>query len=538
MRITDDGNVGIGTTGPESRVQITGGGLCVGSNANCNTDNNTEGTVYSGSTAMTVYDVAEMYPTTDTTLTPAEVVALDPERGVFVKRASHDPGYPETLLGVISTQPGVLLGGFAGTQFKGEHQVAVALSGRVPVKVSQEAGAIKIGDRLTLSSIAGVAKKATSTEQTIGIALEPFPSPTATSTIQVFVNLGYSRLSPKIVNGVVSGGPFSGIDSIYSEYYSTSTPALFIASTGNLGIGTTSPQYTLHVEGDIAARSFVNISTRTAKTDIVRVDGAGEETLLRDLLSATTTRYKYIGDTEAEEHLGLIAEEAPSSIQSSNGKGIDLYKMATALLAGMKAQERKIQELDTALSSLVPPSGTKLGTTNAWSVDQTSGKVNVSFFGDLNLQGNSILDVKKITGYLGKWSIDEDGTLMAVRVITDEIISKRIETETLKVKGTSHFGTPEKPQGITLYDEITKEPYCVKVKGGAVVSEAGTCGSVVFAGTEVLAPEGGETSTAATTTAAISDSTTATSTPVTAETTATSTPATSETASTTVSLAE
>src|SRR5207249_5001423 len=37
-------------------------------------------------------------------------------------------------------------------------------------------------------------------------------------------------------------------------------------------------------------------------------------------------------------------------------------------------------------------------TTNAWNIDQVSGKVNVNFFGSLNLQGNDILDVGRITG--------------------------------------------------------------------------------------------------------------------------------------------
>lgn len=37
---------------------------------------------------------------------------------------------------------------------------------------------------------------------------------------------------------------------------------------GNVGIGTSTPEYKLHVTGDVAATSFVNISTRTAKKDI------------------------------------------------------------------------------------------------------------------------------------------------------------------------------------------------------------------------------------------------------------------------------
>jgi len=38
-------------------------------------------------------------------------------------------------------------------------------------------------------------------------------------------------------------------------------------------------------------------------------------------------------------------------------------------------------------------------------------------------------------------------------------------------------GTPEKPAGITLYDEATGSPYCVKVVNGAMVSVAGECPS-------------------------------------------------------------
>jgi hypothetical protein len=36
-------------------------------------------------------------------------------------------------------------------------------------------------------------------------------------------------------------------------------------------------------------------------------------------------------------------------------------------------------------------------------------------------------------------------------------------------------GTPEKPNGITLYDEDTGEAYCVKIRGGQMVSEPGEC---------------------------------------------------------------
>ncbi|OGN23069.1 MAG: hypothetical protein A2918_03570 [Candidatus Yanofskybacteria bacterium RIFCSPLOWO2_01_FULL_42_49] len=114
-------------------------------------------------------DLAEDFPTYDETLAPGEVVALDPQNPVFVKRAS----FGESIAGIISQTPALHMAGYDYTKYLNNKQVAVALAGRVPVKVSDENGPVEVGDRLTVSKTKpGYAMRASEAGMTIGIALE------------------------------------------------------------------------------------------------------------------------------------------------------------------------------------------------------------------------------------------------------------------------------------------------------------------------------------------------------------------------------
>ena len=79
------------------------------------------------------------------------VVSADPENDNKV--VSSKNAYDKTVLGIVSTKPGWLVGVESATTVK------LALTGRVPVKVTTDNGIIERGDLLTTSSTPGYAMK-------------------------------------------------------------------------------------------------------------------------------------------------------------------------------------------------------------------------------------------------------------------------------------------------------------------------------------------------------------------------------------------
>ena len=130
-------------------------------------------------------DLAEVYSSNDGSIAEGDVVSVDSsiQNGVQKSRKTYD----STVLGIVSTKPGMVLGdgNVSGTP------VLVALSGRVPVKVSAENGEIKAGDYLTSSSIPGVAMRATKAGAIIGTAMTGYDGE-GVGVVIVFVKNGNS----------------------------------------------------------------------------------------------------------------------------------------------------------------------------------------------------------------------------------------------------------------------------------------------------------------------------------------------------------
>jgi len=130
MIIQNAGNVGVGTLTPSTKLHVAGS------------------VQVDGNIAAKYQDVAEWVPSRETLL-PGRVVVLDPQRTNHVM-ASTRP-YDTTVVGVVSEQPGVLLGE------GGEDKVKVAMTGRVKVKADASHRPIRTGDLLVTGGKAGTA---------------------------------------------------------------------------------------------------------------------------------------------------------------------------------------------------------------------------------------------------------------------------------------------------------------------------------------------------------------------------------------------
>ncbi len=173
---------------------------------------------------VTSTDVAENYSDINNNLEPGDVVALSlngPTKSM-IKAGRKLEG---AILGIISTKPGVLLSDISESNGQTDlaHPKPVALVGRVPVKVTDENGPIKVGDYLTPSKTRhGYAMRATQAGLVLGRALENYPRTedvtqpgTSPDKILVYANLSY--YIPSVADLIQSNNENTDLTSLNME---------------------------------------------------------------------------------------------------------------------------------------------------------------------------------------------------------------------------------------------------------------------------------------------------------------------------------
>ena len=151
--LSNTGNFAVGSLNATGTITVNSG---AGATAIVNGAGNAVGNIGSSTTyfnqlfaqaTTALYaDLAEMY-TTDAEYTPGTVLIFGGNQEVTMSTVTHDT----RVAGVVSTNPAHIM----NSGLQGEHTVAVALTGRVPVSVI---GNINPGDQLVTSDQAGVAE--------------------------------------------------------------------------------------------------------------------------------------------------------------------------------------------------------------------------------------------------------------------------------------------------------------------------------------------------------------------------------------------
>ncbi|MEK7640972.1 MAG: DUF5011 domain-containing protein [Patescibacteria group bacterium] len=138
----------------------------------------------------------------------------------YLEKASRP--YDSGAVGVVSTEPGIELG---KEEFKNQPTRPVGIGGRVPVKATNENGAIKPGDYLTTSSLPGYAMKATRSGTIIGRALDYFDA--RQGTVMIFLDVHYRSMGWRTEVNDTFDGELQGIGS--------STPNTFVIDQKGTG---------------------------------------------------------------------------------------------------------------------------------------------------------------------------------------------------------------------------------------------------------------------------------------------------------------
>ena len=130
-------------------------------------------------------------------------------------------------------------------------------------------------------------------------------------------------------------------------------PRMTIDTSGEVGIGTTSPNYPLEVATANGAYlntsgNWVNPSSRTLKENIKSLTA---EEAITTLNALNPVKYNYKVD-KTEQYVGFIAEDVPDLVAVNNRKGMVPMDVVAVLTKVVKEQQKIITELKNEIDEI------------------------------------------------------------------------------------------------------------------------------------------------------------------------------------------
>ncbi len=110
----------------------------------------------------------------------------------------------------------------------------------------------------------------------------------------------------------------------YAQIELGGSPRFFVNSSGNVGIGTTSPSYTLHVNGSVAGTSaYNNLSDKRYKKDILPIENALDKILALNGITFNWDKEATDMNLDDNNHIGLLAQDVEKIVPQAVTTGTD-----------------------------------------------------------------------------------------------------------------------------------------------------------------------------------------------------------------------
>jgi len=325
--VDKDGNVGIGTTRPEAKVQI--GNILIAGGSVVDKD------------VLVVTAAAKAFPESDGTIATSDNNwssngAYWASPMIYRSKRFPDAGggiFPNDNFGELMLQ-GTSHGNVynRGISFITTPNDNDATSPAIRMRVDPN-GNVGIGTTSPLAPF----HVAFNEPSSAGITIENTASGGRRYGLAVSAN----------ASSVPQGSFFIGDQTSGTEH-------LVISASGNVGIGTVNPTERLVVAGNIQATGKVcgNIqcpSSRELKENIAALSTQEATAAFENL---NPVKFTYKADAQQDLHVGFIAEEVPELLATPDRKGINPMDVIAVLTKVVQEQQKTIADLQSRVKSL------------------------------------------------------------------------------------------------------------------------------------------------------------------------------------------
>jgi hypothetical protein len=260
-------------------------------------------------------DLAEIYYAKDYSINAGDLVSLSGEGVSQVEKSENSKR--ENIIGVVSTKPGQVLGEADG---QGK-PVPIALTGRVPVKITTENGEIKAGDQITVSSTkVGYGAKAITSGRVVGKALA---DATPDDMVTVFVEPGYWQAPLNFDLSSIFTDDSDALSMNTAESFVDTSTEVKEAVIKNL---TSSKQF------NSVNQDLVDQVQKGFKTQQDQIKDLNKE--IENLKSSDSAILKQIGDQVQNGENTNKATENVTGVRLVEGSGFEYIKNLEAIKSG------------------------------------------------------------------------------------------------------------------------------------------------------------------------------------------------------------